>query len=1146
VELATLKAALAAGDSSGLLDAAATLSGEDREVLEAVLGRDALRRLRQRARRARSRPLGRVVVTHGILGAELASVAASGNADTVWVNVLRLVFGRIADLKMQADGASAHEVRVEGIRVEYVPLLVELATRWDVLPFAYDWRQSVDASAERLDAAIAGWANGEPAHIVAHSMGGLVARRFIQSFGARWRSLDDAPAHAAGGRLVMLGTPNRGSFAIAPMLTGGDRMVKILALLDASHKLRALLGIIDTFAGAYQMLPSPLLELGDDCAELANKRAWGSAPVTQALLDSGLSLQRELAGVVDPARMIYVAGYDQPTPYRIRIERPGRFLYRKTRDGDGRVPHELGLLEGVPTFWVDESHGNLIRNYRVLEGIHDLLQTGRTQALEARKPRSRRLSEAEAGWQPAEDSAVLSSSERALIEKVAAGSRGSRARSASRIAPADAAALEAALLADVLGGARRTPRETATDARKRRRARAKPASLAIEIHCADITAVEADVLAVGHYVGVEPQNAELALDYAVSGLERRKPDPRKPLVLTELTRRGVIKGDLGDVNLFPVAGSERLVAIAGMGLVGRFGRGQLERLAESLASAVGSLPNVRTVGTVLIGSGEGGLTIATAVEAMLDGLAAALDRWRFASSIATIKVIERHYGKALAIHKAVRAYQRTLQRSEHPPLHLEVAAAPAVGEGATVGADYALALAVSGLSFALNAPRNAAAHKAARTLLGKLEIPATLKAPLEAEIAGLAAGVEKGRAKKARAKSTRTLRLAGELGLRLRTEATSSTEIPTRFSVAWEEPNVVISALTDVAVIPARPLGVARSNLDELVERMTDPAAEEVAELGLMMNRLLVPRDFRAALSATGGPVIFELDRAMAKLNWEMIAQHGDDLGAAEPLALSVATARQLRTAYSGAPSADARPPGALRALVVGDPGDPEEGDDLPGARREALAVAEALRGYGVEVTLMIGAPGSRRAHFAGEPVPYASLLDVLWQLIRGEYDLLHYCGHGDFDAHDPAKSGWLFAGGLLAASDLDSVDLAPRLVVANACLSGRTSEKLRGRARGRLDADLLPGLTDEFFRRGVRNYVGTAWEVDDLGAIEFAASLYAALLGEKRTLGAALLAARRKLYEDRADYGALWAAYQHYGTPAFRLAPGAGDTGSI
>jgi CHAT domain-containing protein len=148
---------------------------------------------------------------------------------------------------------------------------------------------------------------------------------------------------------------------------------------------------------------------------------------------------------------------------------------------------------------------------------------------------------------------------------------------------------------------------------------------------------------------------------------------------------------------------------------------------------------------------------------------------------------------------------------------------------------------------------------------------------------------------------------------------------------------------------------------------------------------------------------------------------------------------------------------------------------------------------------------------------------------MKGGFDILHYAGHGDFDAAQPDRVGWVFKSGLLTARELAGLQ-APRLVVANACLSARTSTKPDR-------ADLLPSLADEFFRRGVRDYVGTAWEVNDEGAVTFAERLYEALLRPPGApLGEAVREARRALWRQRSLFGSLWAAYQHYGDPAARL----------
>jgi CHAT domain-containing protein len=135
-----------------------------------------------------------------------------------------------------------------------------------------------------------------------------------------------------------------------------------------------------------------------------------------------------------------------------------------------------------------------------------------------------------------------------------------------------------------------------------------------------------------------------------------------------------------------------------------------------------------------------------------------------------------------------------------------------------------------------------------------------------------------------------------------------------------------------------------------------------------------------------------------------------------------------------------------------------------------------------------------------------------------------------------------VFENGLLTAGDIRHLDTAPGLVVANACLSARTSSAASQEpriARWDREAGLLPSLADEFFKLGVRNYVGASWEVDDLGAIEFAESFYGdgaagVLAGE--SIGTALLKTRRLLWGRRGRHGKLWAAYQHYGDPSAAL----------
>jgi pimeloyl-ACP methyl ester carboxylesterase len=389
--LAALDDALAAGDVEGARGALLLLDAEERAILEAEMGPDSLARTYRHARSRRRGPgLGRVIVLPGLMGTELDSVDADGDSDLVWVNYFRIFSGRIKDMQLTETGDSAAPpptIKPKQLyKKVYLPILLALQARWQTRPFPFDWRVDVDRSAAALAAEVRSWARGEPCHLVAHSMGGIVARRFIQKFPDVWASMQDPSGQGRGGRLIMMGTPNRGSYAIPLALTGEEKTVKSLDMLDFHHDRASLLRILNTFVGSYQLLPSPKLDLGgDDHKKLFDLATWGHLPVRQALLDRGKAFMAELDPVIDAGRLVFVGGYNQETPHRIHVEGPGRFRYESTLDGDGRVPHETGLLEGVATFWVVEAHGDLPKNAKVLAGIHDLLQKGTTAALETRR-----------------------------------------------------------------------------------------------------------------------------------------------------------------------------------------------------------------------------------------------------------------------------------------------------------------------------------------------------------------------------------------------------------------------------------------------------------------------------------------------------------------------------------------------------------------------------------------------------------------------------------------------------------------------------------------------------------------------------------------------------------------------------------------
>jgi hypothetical protein len=248
-------------------------SAQEEKVLRAYLGEARYQRMHGIAlKRPTNRSLraikGNVVVIHGIMGSELTAINRQGVSEPLWLDLLRIVAGQLDRLRLNDDGRTeydpAYDVRASGImKRHYGELLLALSEQWNVRAFWFDWRKDLKLAAAELEAQISGWFDDDtPIHIVAHSMGGLVARTFIKSYPKRWEAMWDRqsnPKGQFGGRLIMLGTPNHGSFAIPQVITGLESIVKWLDRLDIRHSLADLLAILNSHAGMYQMLPSHLV-----------------------------------------------------------------------------------------------------------------------------------------------------------------------------------------------------------------------------------------------------------------------------------------------------------------------------------------------------------------------------------------------------------------------------------------------------------------------------------------------------------------------------------------------------------------------------------------------------------------------------------------------------------------------------------------------------------------------------------------------------------------------------------------------------------------------------------------------------------------------------------------------------------------------
>lgn len=658
-------------------------------------------------------------------------------------------------------------------------------------------------------------------------------------------------------------------------------------------------------------------------------------------------------------------------------------------------------------------------------------------------------------------------------------------------------------------------------------------TLHVDIVWGDLTMVEGDVFAVGHYIGVLPLNAELSLDRKLSNLPDAREGDRR-LFITDQTARGAIRGALGETVLLPWPGHGH-VALAGMGRPGAFREAELRVLAQSLVSTTVRLLDQPTLCCVVIGSGIGNLPVSDAAQALVRGALEALAE-NPGRRLKRIRLIERELDKALDVLDAIGALRDTL--AGKGPVALAPHWVDDPDKGGGVSQLFACSMALARLAD-VSSSDEIAGRLGLDALLEPLPPPAraSLKDALKAKYV----------------KDATLERLA--LGFRLeRPREVRAARIATRVSFLHDSLQLRQAAITNRTTTTERMRDLPPEWLDRIVDDLQSPPIDTAESLGAKAWRRLVHTDLKEPLAGESVPLVLEVDPNMARVPWELIRDGEAVLDAKNPayLGLLRPVARQLRTTYSPRvhEGDERRQP---KALVIGDPD-----DSLEIAVDEARQVRDWLTKLGFEVSLRIGAPdGNNKSRHAN--VAPAGLYEVLGDLLDGEFDLVHYCGHAEFNERFPSRSGWRFANGaVLTPSMLEGIDRPPRVVVANACQSSVTAvpavepaEGSTGQAAGptaipikRFGGRFLPGLADEFFRRGVSDFIGTAWEVRDFAAKLFAETFYNALIGSTdMSLGEAVRLARKALYDKRTNWrddGALWAAYQHYGDPTrmLRLRP--------
>jgi len=249
----------------------------------------------------------------------------------------------------------------------YLRLQLQLQTYGFAAEFHdYDWRlpvaESGRALAERLRAA-----DGARVAIVAHSMGGLLARVALAQ-----------PRTEHVERLVLLGTPNCGSFAAVQALRGTYAVVRKVARLAEQASAESLATeVFGSFPSLYDLLPDGRC---GGATQLFEARAWPSAgPQPRAALLEAAHAARQLLAPPD-ARFAVIVGVGQETVTAV-VRRNDDFVYTLTRHGDGTVPAVSAELAGARCVYARVAHSELTRDAHVAAAVADLLTSGATARL---------------------------------------------------------------------------------------------------------------------------------------------------------------------------------------------------------------------------------------------------------------------------------------------------------------------------------------------------------------------------------------------------------------------------------------------------------------------------------------------------------------------------------------------------------------------------------------------------------------------------------------------------------------------------------------------------------------------------------------------------------------------------------------------
>jgi pimeloyl-ACP methyl ester carboxylesterase len=218
----------------------------------------------------------------------------------------------------------------------------------DLLEFAYDWRHDVRLAAQRLAERIESWQVNAPITIIAHSLGTLVTRYYVERLDGK-KIVE---------RIILMGGPHYGTPGVLASILSGP------GLLPFGMGNKRLRDVLATFPSAYQILPiyPCVTDQNGKTIDVLKDESW--VPERQRpLLSSVRSFRREL-GAVSSVPTVSIFGYGLKTKMRAKVERRPDGAWQKLEfveetAGDQSVPSGSAVLKDSEIHPVLQEHGSL-------------------------------------------------------------------------------------------------------------------------------------------------------------------------------------------------------------------------------------------------------------------------------------------------------------------------------------------------------------------------------------------------------------------------------------------------------------------------------------------------------------------------------------------------------------------------------------------------------------------------------------------------------------------------------------------------------------------------------------------------------------------------------------------------------------------